>query len=356
MTYSSNSLVNSKLYLWITRYNIHHIVLWILYFFFWVLVLSPGITTLDFYINSLVIVSIHAVISYFNMYVLLPLFLQKRAYFLYLLAITLALLLGAFTESAVFSMISTLGPEDKRELLSIRFILNAIMGVTYTVAVTMSLKLVKHWYEKEKLTKELEIINTETELKYLKSQINPHFLFNSLNSIYALALKKSDLTPTLILKLSDILRYILYEGSERKVSLDQELKYLQSYIDLEKVRHGNRMKLNISISGDTGRHEIAPMLLIPFVENSFKHGLGKDMADGFVTIKIEMENSDCLFEITNSKPVAGSEIKNKDDYLGGIGLKNVQKRLKLLYPSKHKIDFSESQTEYKVNLKINLVR
>ncbi|HCD68825.1 MAG TPA: histidine kinase, partial [Bacteroidetes bacterium] len=112
-------------------------------------------------------------------------------------------------------------------------------------------KLVKHWYEKERLAKVLETLNAETELKYLKSQINPHFLFNSLNSIYALSLQKSDFTPDLILKLSDILRYLLYEGSEKKVSLTQEIKYLRSYLELEKVRHGDRMDLQIEIQGET---------------------------------------------------------------------------------------------------------
>ena len=355
MSSTANSLVNSRLYGFLTRYNIHHLVLWALYFLFWVFVLSPGITRTDFFVNSFVIVSIHAAVSYFNMYVLLPFFLQKRAYLRYFVAIGLALFLGALLESAVFSVISTIGPDDKRALLSLRFILNAVMAIMYTVAITMSLKLVKHWYEKEKLTKELEILNTETELKYLKSQINPHFLFNSLNSIYALALQKSDLAPELILKLSDILRYILYDGSNQRVSLDQELKYLKSYAELEKVRHGDRVNLSLTIDGGIDTQEIVPMLLIPFVENSFKHGFGRDMANGYVKINIRVNKNTLNFELSNSKPLSGTEFKNQENYQGGIGLQNVSKRLGLMYPNKHTIEIIETDIDYKVNLKIDLV-
>jgi LytS/YehU family sensor histidine kinase len=175
-----------------------------------------------------------------------------------------------------------------------------------------------------------------------------------LNSIYSLALQKSDLAPELILKLSDILRYILYEGSEKKVSLTQEIKYLKSYLELEKVRHGDRMNLEIDIIGETDTKEIAPMLLIPFVENSFKHGLSKDIAKGFVKVKINTEKEMLHFEISNSKPINGSVVSSKKNYQGGIGLINVEKRLNLLYPNKHKLKIGSEGTEFKVELDINL--
>jgi len=354
MTQKGDSFIHSKLYKWFTTYNLHHFSLWALYFLFWVYVISPGASTSDFFINSFVIVAIHAVVSYFNIYFLFPVYLQRRNYILYFIAIILTISLATLLESGVFMLLDTIATEDKSGLISIRFLLTTAMAITYTTAITMSLKLVKHWYEKERLTKQLEKINTETELKYLKSQINPHFLFNSLNSIYSLALQKSDLAPELILKLSDILRYILYEGSEKKVSLSQEIKYLKSYLELEKVRHGNRMNLDIEINGDTDTKEIAPMLLIPFVENSFKHGLGKDIANGYVKVKIETDNSNLHFEICNSKPVNGSEVSRQKNYQGGIGLINVQKRLNLLYPRKHKLTIGSEGNEFKVALDINL--
>mgnify|MGYP001597756885 CR=1 FL=1 len=354
MADKSNSIVDSTLYKQITKYNLHHILLWVLYFLFWVYVLSPGLTKSDFYINSAVIVSIHAVVSYFNIYFLFPVFLQKRLYWQYFLAILLSISLGSLMQAGSFTLLNTVGDEFKVDLLSPRFLLSTAMAITYTSAITMSLKLVKHWYEKERLAKELEKVNTETELKYLKSQINPHFLFNSLNSIYALSLQKSDLAPDLILKLSDILRYLLYDGSEKKVSLAQELKYLKSYLELEKVRHGSRMDLEIEVTGDTDKEEIAPMLLIPFVENSFKHGLGKDMSKGYVKVLVDAADGNLKFAIANSKPINGSEVSSKKGYKGGIGLINVKKRLKLLYPNKHTLNVDSSDKEFQVTLNIKL--
>jgi LytS/YehU family sensor histidine kinase len=301
-----------------------------------------------------VVVAIHAGASYFNNYYLFPTYLQKRIYLPYILAIGLTVSLATLMISGIFFMLETDLAERGRELLSTRYLATNGMAIVYTMGITMSLKLVKHWYEKERLAIHLEKLNTETELKYLKSQINPHFLFNSLNSVYALALKKSDDAPDLILKLSDILRYILYDGSERKVSLSQEIKYLKSYLELEKVRHGERMDLVINVEGDVDTQEIAPMLLIPFVENSFKHGLGKQMAKGFVNVDLKADKENLHFSITNSKPVNGSAVSSQKGYQGGIGLKNVQKRLGLLYPKKYQLNINERPNEFNVSLDIKL--
>ena len=349
-----DTVVNSRMYRYITKYNLHHVILWTAYFFFWVYVLRPGKFEHEYYVNSTVFVLLHAIVSYFNIYFLFPVFLQKRYYLKYLVAISLTISLATFFSSGIFSVLGTIPSEYKNDLVSIHYLLTTSMSIVYTTAITMSLKLVKHWYEKERLTKELEKINTETELKFLKAQINPHFLFNSLNSVYSLALQKSDLAPDLILKLSDILRYILYETSEKKVSLTQEIKYLKSYLELEKVRHGSRMELSMEIEGETDSREIAPMLLIPFVENSFKHGLGKDKANGYVKVELLTKGENLYFSIANSKPAKGTEVSQEEDYKGGIGLKNVKKRLNLLYPKKYKLTLNEFEKEYIVKLDINL--
>ena len=299
-------------------------------------------------------VSIHAMVSYFNIYFLFPNILRKRNYGAYAVAILLTISLATFILTLVLMALNTLSEEYKPDLFSLGFMVNAGIAITYTTAVTMSLKLVKQWYENERLAKELEQLNTETELKYLKSQINPHFLFNSLNSIYALSLQKSDHTPELILKLSDILRYILYDGGEKKVSLSQEIKYLKSYLELEKVRHGDRLNLEIDINGNYDHYEIAPMLLIPFVENSFKHGLGKDKAPGYVNVHLHVDQDHLHFNIVNSKPKNGHEPSKQKGYRGGIGLKNVRKRLNLLYPNKHALELGDIKNEYVVSLQLEL--
>lgn len=352
---ADKALINTRVYQWFTRLNIHHVVLWVLYYIFWAYFYKPGLTQQDIYINSVVIVAVHALVSYFNIYFLFPNFLRKKNYASYFLALLLTISLATLVQASIHMMLNTLTISQKVDLFSIGFMLPSAMAITYTTAITMSLKLVKHWYENERLAKDLEKLNTETELKYLKSQINPHFLFNSLNSIYALSLKKSDLTPDLILKLSDILRYILYEGSEKKVSLSQEIKYLKSFLELEKVRHGDRMSLDMEIKGDIDHQEIAPMLLIPFVENSFKHGLGKDRSPGFVKVLLEANNDQLFFSITNSKPKNEHRLSNEKGYTGGIGLKNVKKRLNLLYPKKHQLNVQDTENEFNVSLQLELI-
>jgi sensor histidine kinase YesM len=350
---SEKNLFTNRIYLWFTQRNLHHVVLWILYYLFWALFFKPGDSTSDVYIHSIVIVSIHAMVSYFNIYFLFPQLLRRRYYLAYIFSIALAITLGSFIQAGVLMGLNTLDATDKPDLLSFGFILGNSVGILYTTAITMSLKMVKHWYENERLARELSKLNTETELKYLKSQINPHFLFNSLNSIYALSLKKSDRAPELILKLSDILRYLLYDGSEKMVGLDQEVKYLRSYLELEKVRHGERMDLEISVNGDMSAHEIAPMLLIPFVENSFKHGLSKDRSKGFVRVQLSIEDGVLKFGLSNSKPADGG-VSNNDGYKGGIGLKNVRKRLQLLYPQRHQLDVFDTEDQFNIRLELKL--
>lgn len=335
-----------------THLNLHHYLLWILYFLFWVFAFKPGDTWSDILINSTLIIVTHAGASYFNIYFLFPNFLKNRNYGMYALAILMTISLAAFIEALALFGLNTLETVDKPDLFSLGFMLNTAMAIIYTVAITMCLKLVKQWYENERLAKDLAKLNMETELKYLKSQINPHFLFNSLNSIYALSLRKSDDTPELVLKLSDILRYILYDGSEKQVSLDKEVTYLRSYLELEKVRHGDRMDLQINIEGNMEVFDIAPMLLIPFVENSFKHGLGKEMAKGFVKVDLKAHDKVIDFAISNSKPKKGGGISNQDGYRGGIGIVNVKKRLNLLYPNKYELNFTEDEDTFKVQLKL----
>lgn len=351
---ASTTLINSAWYKRVTAYNLHHVLLWLVYFLFWAYVIRLGNTQREAFVNSAIVVAVHAAVSYFNNYFLLPNYIQKRKYLFYLIIVGLTVSLGTLLLSGAFILFESGIGEDRQVLLSGRYLLTNAMAIVYTMAITMSLKLVKSWYEKERLAKRLEKLNTETELKFLKSQINPHFLFNSLNSVYALALKKSDEAPDLILKLSDILRYILYDGSEKMVALDKEIKYVKSYLELEKVRHGERMELSIDIEGDVADKEIAPMLLIPFIENSFKHGLSKDMRKGFVRVVLKVIGQVLEFSISNSKPETGSELSKAEGYQGGIGIKNVKKRLHLLYPQKHSLQLNEALEEYTVNLNIEL--
>lgn len=293
----------------------------------------------------------HALVSYFNIFVLFPMFLQKRKFLQYKISVFLSIVFICFPLAIVFYSIDTIGTVSKSEIWSWNFFFYNAVSATYTVFLTLALFLFKQWYQKEIDNKALEKVNSETELKYLKSQINPHFLFNSLNSLYALTLKKSDNAPEVVLKLSDLLRYLLYEAGEKKVALAKEIGYMKNYVELEQLRQGDRTNVRLSISGDSKDCMIEPMLFIPFIENAFKHGVNNSMAQSMVDIDLIINEGTVEFKITNDKPEY-SKLKDAD-YKGGIGLTNVKKRLDLLYPE-HEIDIKDTKTKYTVTLKLNL--
>jgi LytS/YehU family sensor histidine kinase len=249
-----------------------------------------------------------------------------------------------------FYSVDTINSVSKANIKSYDFLIANAISVSYTLAITMSLRLVKQWYERERLTQDLERINMETELKYLKSQINPHFLFNSLNSLYALTLKKSDLAPDLVLKLSDILRYVLYEGASKWVDLEKEINYIQSYLDLEKIRHGKRLDVQFHVKGDAFGRKVAPMLFLTFLENSFKHGISRKAENSYLNVDLEIGQEKIVFSICNSKPKSKSNHIN--EFSGGIGLENVKKRLKILYPDKYQLLIRDEEEAYCVQLEL----
>ncbi len=196
--------------------------------------------------------------------------------------------------------------------------------------------------EKEKL---------EAELNFLKSQIHPHFLFNTLNNLYALTLKKSDKAPDMVIQLSHLLEYTLYSGKETEVELAEEIKQLEGYIDLEKLRFGKRLNISSDIPEDTGGLMIAPLILLPFVENSFKHGASNDLESPFISLKIKTDNQELDFAVTNSYR---SESGKFEPYGERIGLNNVRRRLELLYPKRHVLQINQKEDIFEVNLKMVL--
>ncbi|UQD55816.1 sensor histidine kinase [Flavobacterium sp. K5-23] len=189
----------------------------------------------------------------------------------------------------------------------------------------------------------------ETELKFLKSQINPHFLFNSLNNIYALSAIDAQKTQESILNLSDMLRYVLYECEKPKVAIEKEITYIEDFIKLFKLKSSKAYPIITTFSIDNPQLQIAPMLLIPFVENAFKHSNIHNILESFITIEIETKDEMIVFKIENS---LNKEPVSKDK-VGGIGMRNVQKRLSLLYAEKHELIISENSTSFAVTLKIN---
>lgn len=225
--------------------------------------------------------------------------------------------------------------------------------VLLVVGVISLVSLLNHSFRTASRNKELQnkILNTQLQLKeqelhYLKRQIHPHFLFNTLNTIYGFALKQSKQTPEIILKLSNLLDYILYQVNKPKVSLKEEVLHIKEYIELEKIRFQDNLKVSFLSDEIDTKIEVAPMLLIPLVENAFKHG---SLINGFlhIEIKIKMQNARLVFSISNS---CIEHMEN--DVTGGIGLQNIRKRLALNYPENHQLTKSFKENLYRVNLTI----
>jgi LytS/YehU family sensor histidine kinase len=305
-------------------------------------------------LKSAAVLVFHAGVSYFNNYFLFNWFLLKRQYATYVFTLLLIIALACYPQAIIYHRFFNLGDEVRDSIWTWRFFLANALSILLTVAVTGSLKLLKNWYQEEQFSRSLRKIHAETELKFLKSQINPHFLFNSLNNLYALTLIKSEQAPEVVLRLSNILRYVLYETSDGKVPLEKEIEYLRDYIELEKIRLGQRAHIELKITGDFSAIEIEPMMLLTLVENSFKHGTAKQNTGAWVTISLELTAADLLhFQVSNSK-VEETSAPLSNTKSSGIGLNNLKKRLDMLYQNKHKLIISDTQNRYTVDLYLNL--
>jgi len=225
----------------------------------------------------------------------------------------------------------------------------SIYSLLMVYAISTILALIKRWNDTEKQKIEIEKERLQSELKYLKQQINPHFLFNSLNNIYSLALTKSDLTTDAIIKLSAILRYMIYESQKEKVPLHEELNLIINYVDLQKLRMNEKTVLNFQIEGDSDSYLIEPLLLIPIVENCFEYGCD-NINESFIDIFIRIQNSILTLK-TRNKIVKLPENNLTDK---GLGLTNLQRRLTLLYDDKFEFNKQKKNNIFEVTLKIDL--
>lgn len=216
--------------------------------------------------------------------------------------------------------------------------------------VALGIKLLKRWWLKQIEAMQLTTAIANAELQLLKAQVHPHFLFNTLNNLYWFIINASPKAPQMVKKLSDMLNYIIYECNQPLVPLEKELAMIQDYTALEKVRYGNLLDLGLDIRGDTKNKLIAPLLLIPFVENCFKHGASKMLSRPWVNLIIKLEDETLYFLLNNSKPLEYSNINHKN----GVGLSNVQKRLQLLYPASHQLTMTEEPEHFTVLLELKL--
>lgn len=223
-----------------------------------------------------------------------------------------------------------------------------LFNIPVVAGFAVMIKLIKRWLLKQEETEQLVREKTKAELQLLKAQIHPHFLFNTLNNIYFFTLNSSPQAPEMIKKLTSLLKYIIYECNQPLVPIEQELKMLQDYLDLEKIRYGERLEINFEINGNFHNLMVAPLLLIPFVENSFKHGASKMINSPWIKLSINREYNELNFFIANSKPTVPELLSTK----GGIGIKNAMKRLQLLYPGMHEMNIITEKQSFTIFLKI----
>lgn len=196
---------------------------------------------------------------------------------------------------------------------------------------------------------EIKVEKLQTEVNYLRSQINPHFLFNALNNLYALTIKKSDQAPAVVLKLSELMEYMLYESDADLVPLEREINYLRNYLDLEKIRYGSDADIQLTVTGEEGRCKLPPFLILPVVENAFKHGIRKSINHTYLHIGMQITDK-LIVKVTNNKANLPT-----DGETGGIGLANLKKRLELLYPDKHTLTVVNGPIQFEVILKLELL-
>lgn len=287
-----------------------------------------------------------ALIVYLNLQVLFPLLLEKGRYLLYGIFVLLAITLDAGFYLILFNNLIDHILPGYYFIAYYGFFDISLYFVVY-LFLTSLLRLARGWFQLQ----EIETEKTVAELKALKSQINPHFLFNSLNSIYGLARKSSPQTPEKIIQLSELMRHIIYESDADFIPLSKEIEMIRNYIDLQNLRTSEKERINLTVTGEITNKKIAPLVFLPFVENSFKHGLKSGAENAYVNIKIDVSGNDLNFEIENSK---GYTNDIKDSAYKGIGIENVKKRLELIYPGSHQLKIMDDEKKFGVNLRLQL--
>ena len=331
-----------------------HLSFWGIYFSFFLYQITFMRRDEDNFVRPLIDAIIQTLvlsfISYLNYFIWLPRFLKHRSIVRYFAEFILPFALIIFCHIAfkqwLYNYEGT--PERMKWFLnSSKFYTQHTVTSLFTVIFVGMLRFLENWFELEAQKKEIENEKLMAELRFLKAQINPHFLFNTLNNLYYLATVNSPNTTEVIEKLSQMMRYMLYDSNHAKVPLKKEIEYMQNYISLEKLRLDNQIPIKFEIVGNVDSVQIVPLIFITFLENAFKHGVSNSFKEAFVNISIKIEQNECMYKVENRKLPKDNLIEKS-----GIGLQNVKRRLDLSYPDKYELTKTETDTEYKIVLKI----
>ena len=346
----------------IARPWVYHSLFWLSYYVFGALISLSIHQIYDarFYLELLSLMPPDILLVYINLYLLIPALLLKRKFALYFVALLFCLSgvsalgiwlhhLYALAGSPIFAAVSDFNTRN--------FAVQFLNGI-YLLGLVTAIKFLKDWMLQKQQLQEKEKQQVATELNFLRSQVHPHFFFNTLNNLYALTLQKSDQAPEVVLKLADLMSYMLYESGASLVPLEKEINNLENYIELEKLRFGERLDLSFKKEGPTNSIRIPPLLLLAFVENSFKHGMNHTTGEGRIAISLKVLPERLCFSVSNpfepSSATPAGSWQQASDEKNGIGLRNVVRRLDLLYGARYQLDLSKEAGIFHVTLKIPL--
>lgn len=345
------SISSQKRILWL------HLSFWCVYVSFnlyQVSVFQRRIETYDWskgIVMTLTQLSLTMLIAYLNYFYFLPRFLARKNLLRYLLELLVPFVVLIIIRVHLQRLIIDGYTHHDRYFYSSMFIVQMVAITLFIVIFIGLLRFVSDWFEFEATKKEVENEKLMAELNFLKAQINPHFLFNTLNNLYYLAYTKSENTTEVIARLSHVMRYMIYDANHPRVLLSKEIEYMQDYISLERMRLNNQIPIRFTIEGDTESVSIAPLILITFLENAFKHGVTNNSTTAWVNISIRIHDNTCLYTVENSKlPSASGDKGGKS----GIGLSNVKRRLELSYPERYFLTTEDLDDRYIVRLNLVL--
>lgn len=289
------------------------------------------------------------VIAYVNLHSFLPKYALRKRYLAYFTAVILSVMCYVIVQSLYdFYLYGfVVGPMYNSHLPEA--IWYNFFSALWYLGLMLALKLSLDWYGQQLIIHKITTEKLNAEVDFLRAQVNPHFLFNILNNLYALTLKKSELAPDVVLKLSAMMEYMLYDSNDEKVPLDKEFGYVRNYIELERLRFNSGGNIRVTIGLAPDGQMIAPLLLLPLVENAFKHGLSKVTENGWLNVNIGLVQSVLTIHVENTKPPSVSTAVK-----GGIGLNNLRKRLELLYPDRHELELEDRIETFKARLVIQL--
>ena len=330
---------------------------WLRHILFWVFILNYftwgfGIgdsTIKEAYIRNAKFIPGHLLVVYPLLYFLIPSFLFKKKYFLFFTGfISLIFIVALYAQ--IFRL--NFSSYDPFEGFDIRWGKN-ILPFIHVAAIATTIKFIKYAYFQEDRTVVARQQKTTAELELLKAQIHPHFLFNTLNNLFALTLRRSPDSPKVVDRLSELLRFMIYESNQDLIPLEKEIQLLNNYIDLEKIRYGDELEISVSFTGDIEGKLVRPLLFLPLLENSFKHGLSQQLEEKWITLDLHVEKNKLYFKLANSRDPdeAKTQIPGKKM---GIGLDNVKRRLDLLYPGKHKLKINDEHGMFLVSIEMQV--